>query len=144
MAQFLSNCFQSTDIQSGCLWTSRSHNSGDTLSSIHSAAGTDCRRTCILFRDIASAAVFRIPGICTALNAISWIAMKKCKHLNKCIISLTLLDFDLRMSITARLSHKTWICWWAHDGPHTAHAITIGNSSFSAILFDSHSFNHGH
>ena len=70
MAQFLSNCFQSTDIQSGCLWTSTSHNSGDTLSGIHSAAGTVCQRTCILFQDIASAAVFRIPGICTALNAI--------------------------------------------------------------------------
>ena len=66
-------------------------------------------------------------------NKLLYWAKKKNKHLIKCIVLCSLLLPELIMATTAALSHLILIVMPFHSLPHTAHATTMGRSSFTVI-----------
>ena len=102
------------------------------------AHGTCKRNWASLLRDSESAAPFSLPGRCSA-RIVNWKwAVKKARHLMRCIASSSLLRPVLTIFTTAALSvrHRTVLPSTAQSGP------TMRMPSLSAAILYHGSWNH--
>ena len=77
--------------------------------------------------------VFSTPGRCTQVRMNSNTASMKNRHRSTCIMLALRLERAARAAVTVWLSQRHVTVSCLHSGPHTAAAIMIGTSSFTAI-----------
>ena len=124
------NCaFQVVHVQLGRVWTIAVRSWEETSVGSCSASGIWWKKSSILFRDNASAAVFLFPGICWDVYEKLKYAARRARVLEKCIASGCFDLPELTMATMAALSQRNNTRLPLHMRPQRALARTIGRNS---------------
>ena len=131
---------QAGDPQSGLVSIRRSRSVGGI--EVWGAWGASDENNGRLSREMASAAVFITPGICSAEKLNPKKAQKKEKQRSRCMSEGSFAVLLLRTATTAMLSEWKQTCLPVHRSPQTAAANTTGTSSLAEMCTSCQSSGH--